>query len=403
MKKKILIVSHAMELGGVERSLIGLLESIDYSRIDVDLFLLRHEGELLLSIPDKVHLLPQVKEYTVLARPMIQILKEGHFLLGAARMYAKLKAAKFNKKNHYNNSDVELEYSHKCTYKLMPDIQPNTVYDLAVSFLTPHYIVMNKVRATKKAAWIHTDYSKIEIDVQSEQCMWRAYDYIISISQAVTEAFVNRFPELIKKIVLIKNILPKELVEKQAMEFEVNKEMPEGNVRLLSIGRFCTPKNFDSIPEICSRILEMGINIKWYIIGYGPDEELIKKGIAQYHVEDSVILLGKKKNPYPYIKACELYIQPSRYEGNSVTVREAQMLRKPVVITNYSTAGSQIEDKVDGLITDLDNYKCAIAIKELIQNKLLMKRLIQNCSVRDYSNFYEIEKFYQLIGLNDIL
>ena len=73
-------------------------------------------------------------------------------------------------------------------------------------------------------------------------------------------------------------------------------------------------------------------------------EEELKELIAQNNLEDSFILLGKKTNPYPYMKACDLYVQPSRYEGKAVTVTEAKILGKPILITNYPTARSQIED-----------------------------------------------------------
>ena len=97
--KKILIVSHALEIGGAERSLIGLLDAIDKKGYQVDLFLLRHEGELFSFIPEDIHLLPEIPSYTVLARPMVQILKEGHVVLTAARMYGKIKACRYIKKH----------------------------------------------------------------------------------------------------------------------------------------------------------------------------------------------------------------------------------------------------------------------------------------------------------------
>ena len=93
---------------------------------------------------------------------------------------------------------------------------------------------------------------------------------------------------------------------------------------------------------------------------------------------DNVIILGKKENPYPYIKACDIYIQPSRYEGKAVTVREAQMLNKPVIITNFLTAKSQLEDGFDGIIVPMDNEKCAEGIISLIKNERLRDELIEN-------------------------
>lgn len=398
MKKHILIVSHALELGGAERSLIGLLDAINPEQYDVDLFLLRHEGELMSAIPSHVRLLPQIPAYTVLARPMKDTLGEGHLMLTAARLAGKIAAGSYAKKHGHTESAVGLEYSHKYTCPFMPSIQPGKEYDLAISFLTPHYFVARKVQAKKKIAWIHTDYSQVQVNVSSELAMWDAYDYIASISDAVTKSFLAVFPSLKEKIVLIENILPASLIKEQANEFVPEEEMPsDGYIRLLSVGRYCTAKNFDNVPDICARLLGFGLNIKWYLIGYGGGEPLIRQRIKEAHMEERVILLGKKENPYPYIKACDLYVQPSRYEGKAVTVREAQMLGKPVVITRYATSASQLEDGVDGAIVPMDNQGCAEGIAAVLHDFNQMERLSKTCKNRDYSNRQEAEKLYQLL------
>ena len=117
-------------------------------------------------------------------------------------------------------------------------------------------------------------------------------------------------------------------------------------------------------------------------------------------MQDYVIILGKKENPYPYIKKCDIYIQPSRYEGKCVAVREAQMLGKPVIITNYVTSGSQLEDGVDGIIVPMDNEGCADHIAEVIKNDELREVLKNNMATRDYTNSKEIEKIYHIIKDN---
>ena len=397
MKKKLLIISHAMELGGAERSLIGLLGALNPDIWDTDLFLLRHEGELMPAIPDDVNLLPEVPAYTVLARPMKNTLKEGHILLTAARLAGKLAAKRHNQKHTLQDSVVSLEYSHKFTAPLMPRIQPQKTYDLAVSFLTPHYFVAGKVRAKKKIAWIHTDYSRVQVDRMSELKMWDAYDHVASISDAVTEGFLKTFPELARKIVLIENILPEKLVRQQAAEPIADMPRDEGEKILLSVGRFSYAKNFDNVPWICKKITEAGLNVKWYLIGYGGDEALIRKNIAQEGMEDRVVILGKRENPYPYIAACDLYVQPSRYEGNCVTVREAQMLGKPVVITRYATSASQLEEDVDGVIVPMDIEGCADGIVRLLRNPEKMQQLAQNCAQKDYSNSQAVKRLLHLI------
>ena len=166
---------------------------------------------------------------------------------------------------------------------------------------------------------------------------------------------------------------------------------------LLSVGRYSEAKNFDNIPDICKRIRELGVDIIWYIIGYGGEESLIRERIAEADMENYVILLGKKDNPYPYIRKCDLYVQPSRYEGKAVTVREAQALHKPVVITKFATSSSQLEDGKDGVIVPMKNEKCAEKIVMLLQNETIMFRISDNTYKKDYSNVQELNKFYRLI------
>lgn len=395
--KKILIVSHALELGGAERSLIGLLDAIDKEKYKVDLFLLRHEGELLPFVPEGVNLLPEMPAYTVLARPMVQTLKEGHVLLTAARMYGKIKASKYIKRHCHIESGVPLEYSHKYTYRFMPEIQSGEEYDLAISFLTPHYIVTHKVHAKKKIAWIHTDYSRVQIDKKSELEMWSMYNNIISISDDVTKTFLKTFPTLSNKIIKIENIIPEKLIVSQSKEFVPIEEMPGDSIKILSIGRYCTAKNFDNVPQICKYLIKHGMNVRWYLIGFGPDENLIKEKIKEEHMEKNVIMLGKKSNPYPYICRCDLYVQPSRYEGKCVSVKEAQMLGKPVVITDYVTAKSQLEDGVDGKIVPLDNKECAKMLAELLENVEEIQMYKKNCCESDFSNIIEVQKLYKIM------
>lgn len=397
--KRIIIVSHAMEIGGAERALLGLLNSFDYSKYQVDLFLARHTGELLKFLPKEVNLFP-ANQARYLAVPMKTLLAEHEVKMLYGRLKAKYLAKRRVKQlGLKEDNQVELTYSHKYTWKYIDDINPNIQYDLAISFLTPHYICLNRVRAKKKIAWIHTDYSTIDIDVETELSMWASYDYIVSISDKVTETFLTKFPALKEKIVEIDNIVTSNMVEEQADKKEELEFKSGEYIKLLSIGRFSYAKNFDNVPEICKAIFEKGIEVKWYLIGFGGDEQLIRDNIKKFGMEERVIILGKKDNPYPYIKACDIYVQPSRYEGKAVTVREAQILHKPVVITDFPTAHSQVVDGYDGVIVPLDNKKCAEGIVTVIKDTVLRNELIKNMKRSHYSNESEVEKIYRLINL----
>lgn len=397
-KKRILIFSHAMELGGVERVLIGLLEAINKEQYTVDLFLMRHSGELLKDIPSHIHLLPEIPQYASLAVPIKQVLRKKQFAVALGRLYGKRRAKKRKAELGINGeSELGLEYSHKYTKLFMPRIGTGC-YDLAISFLTPHYFVRDKVRAKKKIAWIHTDYSKVAVDRESQLTMWSAYDYIVSISDKVSRSFDKIFPELHDKIITMSHCIPVDYIRNKAGDNNpFGTAQSRDCVNILSVGRFTNAKNFDQIPDICRRIRERDININWYLIGYGGDETLIRRKIAEADMKEYVKILGKKANPYPYIRACDLYVQPSRYEGKCVSVIEAQILGKPVVITDYPTASSQLEDGVDGVIVPMDNEGCAGGIAELLQNPAKMSRISTNCLKRDYSNAGEIEKLYVLM------
>ena len=401
MKPRIFIAMHYMEIGGAETALVGLLNALDPARVDVDLFLYDHRGEMMQFIPEWINLLPQIPKYSVLERPIVELVKRGFWGIAAARLWAKWLSQKAYKRSGSTlENNGGLDKMSKCTAPLLPRINQSVTYDLAISFLTPHRIVAEKVKAKKKIAWIHTDYTRVWVDAEDELKVWQKYDYVASISGDVTNTFLQVFPSLAPKIVEIENILSPTFVRKRAELQNVDKEIRhEGTITLLSVGRFSDAKNYDNVPDICKRLInETKLNIKWYIIGYGGDEALIRKKIKEAGMEEHVILLGKRSNPYPYIKACDIYVQPSRYEGKSVTVREAQMLCKPVVVTNYPTAPSQIRSGIDGVIVPMDNEGCANGLAEVICDKPLQERIIAHLKTHDYGNESEVEKIYTLIN-----
>ena len=188
-----------------------------------------------------------------------------------------------------------------------------------------------------------------------------------------------------------------EYVKRRSEENDISGELT-GKPNILSIGRYVYQKNFDNVPEITRLLVNNGFpDLKWYIIGFGGEESLIKSKIKEAGMEDHVILLGKKENPYPYIKACDIYVQPSRYEGKSVTVREAQMLFRPVAVTSYPTSASQIHNSIDGVIVPLDNVGASKGLIDFITDTTLQSRIKDYLQTHDYANLAEVEKIYSLL------
>lgn len=380
--KKIIIWMTAMNIGGAERSLIGLLESFNYSEVEVDLFLNRHEGELLKYIPKQVNLLPDNNLYASLTEPLINTVKQGHLLIALSRFVSRILIKLRCPKNSQLGGSTT--YSHKYTKWLMPKIQQDVTYDLAISYITPHYFVSEKVNAVKKYAWIHQDYSKGVFDQKTNLRMWEPYDKIISISPDVTEGFNRCFPELKDKVLTIQNFLPVNYIRRLAEKY-IELPYSDSSYNLLSIGRFCWEKNFESIPGICAIIRDKGIDCHWYIIGFGALEGKIRGAIDDNNMNEFVHIVGKIDNPYPYIKNCDLYVQPSLSEGKAVAVTEAQILGKPVVITDYPTSHSQLKDGFDGLIVSSDTKKCAEEIANILTDNAKLQYYHNNCLSCDYS------------------
>ncbi|MEH7884023.1 glycosyltransferase [Bacillus sp. JJ1609] len=398
MKKKILIASFDLAIGGVERSLIGLLNSIDYQSYEVDLMLFKHEGEFFSLLPKGPNLLPENPIYSTFRKSISQICQDGQYPIAVSRIVAKyISNIKGKLKRVEEPGYLTIQYGWEFSRPFLPRLTKE--YDLAIGFLWPHHFIAEKVNAKRKVGWIHTDYSNIFVDKSTENKMWKQLDQIVAVSDECSNTFLEIFPDLKKKTMVIENILSPEFVKQQAelgSALEMKKH-PEKTV-IVSVGRLSHAKGFDQAIRACRQLVDKEYDIAWYIVGYGPLETELQQLIKELKLENHFFLLGKKTNPYPYIKACDIYVQPSRYEGKAVTIREAQILGKPVVITNFPTAKSQANDGKDALITPLGVDGIVTGIQRLLENPLLRETLSKNTTKIDYGNEQEIHKLYRLIN-----
>ena len=397
-KPRIFINMHYLELGGAERALLGLLNALDTNKVDVDLFLNQHTGAFMPLIPDKINLLPEIPAYSAIERPMRSILYEGHFGILIGRLIGKYRHKKYLKSIGKTRDGSATQYAFDGVLPFLPSLKHFGHYDMAISFLDPPHIVQDKVDADIKMEWIHADWSTIDVNEKLVASRWGHNDYIVSISEHVGERFLKRFPQFKDKIIEIHNILSPSFVKNQAAQsVDLGDFNPDG-ITLCSVGRIAYAKNFDNLPHIAKILKEKGLTFHWYVIGPGDLGE-ISKTIQEDDVDDCVHFIGAKSNPYPWMQACDIYVQPSRYEGHSVTVREAQILGKPVIITNYPTAKSQVLDGVDGIICGMDNSSIAEAIYSLANDRNRQQLLTDYVSSHDYGNEHEVNKIYKLLNI----
>ncbi len=240
------------------------------------------------------------------------------------RILAKYKASS---QQSSENGYKQMQYMWKYSMPFLPKLEKK--YDVAISYLWPHYFVAEKVQAKTKIAWIHTDFSTVETDIKMDLEMWNQFDHIIAVSEECKNAFTNKYPSLNNKVVVVENIMSPELVRELANAKVENPMLDDKRFKVITVARLSHAKGIDQAVKALKLLRDQGYeNIAWYVVGYGGDETAIKTLIKMNQLEDHFILLGKKVNPYPFMKAADLYVQPSRYEGKAVTVGEATNSRK---------------------------------------------------------------------------
>ena len=202
--KKVLVASFDMEVGGVERSLISMLHNFDY-KYDVDLMLYSHTGDFMDLLPKSPNLLPENKKYKTFRMPIAQIVKQGNIHMAISRVYSILESKLASKIKGLDESVyAQMQYMWKNSLYFLPKHKKK--YDVAISYLWPHYFVAQKVDAKVKIAWIHTDYSKLETDIEVDLKMWDQFDYIVAVSQECKNAFLEKYNKLKDKVIVIENI-----------------------------------------------------------------------------------------------------------------------------------------------------------------------------------------------------
>jgi glycosyltransferase involved in cell wall biosynthesis len=395
--KNVLIASFDMEVGGVERSLISMLDNFDYNTYSVDLMLYRQQGDFLSLLPSQVNLLKEIGEYTTFRKSIREIFKEGQTLIGISRVLAKVNSDLKGKMARIEEPGyIQMQLMWRYALPFLPNLEKE--YDVAISYLWPHYFVANKVRAKKKISWIHTDYSVIETDIKSDLEMWNKFDHILAVSEACKESFLNKYPELRNKVIVMENIVSKEFIKKMAEENLEHSMFNDKQFKVVTVARLSHAKGIDNAVKALKILRDKGYtDICWYVVGYGGEEKVLRDLIKELNLTDHFILLGKQVNPYPFINHADLYVQPSRYEGKAVTVVEAQVLQKPVIITNYSTASSQVIDGVNGLIVELSEEGIANGIVNLYQDVRKRDEISFNCKLNEINNKTEMQVLYELI------
>lgn len=385
--KNVLFVIYSMKFGGAEKSLVNLLQELPEDKYQVDVLLFQKKGDFLQQMPSWVNVLDTPDDIEVLYAPLK---KTG--IRGWMKVMGTLcsRLARNTKK-----SRTAFRWRHFYGKRIQP-LEKH--YDVAVAYAGSEnlYFIRDHVRADRKLVWIHNDYRTAGYSKKDDQPYLKDMDAIVSVSEECVEVLRQEFPELRERMHYIQNITSSKVTRMQA-EVYVPEEYRSDRVNLLSVGRLHPQKGFDMAVEAASILKKSGVKFCWYIVGDGPLRESLQRQIKSCGVEDCFVLLGTRRNPYPYIKNAAILIQPSRYEGKSVVLDEAKILCTPIVATAYPTVADQVEDGIEGLVTPMTPQGIAEGIQRMLSDENLRTSVKEKLSRREYGNQNEAEKYMLLL------
>ncbi len=346
MKKKIIFISEALWIGGIETALVNLLNRMDYEKYDVTCLVIRGSLELAERIDPRCRLIVSDRE----------------------KAFTFPEAYKYSRLYHLTEESKNPSRLHRAMMWAVPAIKwvENRLYiryireqmkdesfDTCVIYSDrTAETAVRGIRTGKYLMFYHHGAMRREYH---DEIGYRKSEKIIAVSNAVEQKLREFRPKHAHKMMTIHNLTDVEGVRAKGEE-PVPEEFPADKFNIVSCGRVSYEKGMDLAVEACARLVEMGHdNIHWWIVGGGPAEDEVRAKIADLNIEDYVTMLGMKENPYPYIKRADLYVQPSRIEGYPMTILEALLLGQPVVSTGNTGAREILESEKIGLLCDISS------------------------------------------------
>ena len=367
---------------------------MDYSKFNVDLLMLKKGEEFDKYIPKEVNIL-DIPEYYKFLNDSKMIKSRVSKVKYTLCRYKSSFDLRINsiKKEKINNQQIFYKNQKNILKRL------EKKYDVAIAYAQgfPTYFVADKVQASKKLAWINCDYKNTLYNKYLDKAFYKKFNKIIAVSDACKESIIQVDSSYKDKIEIIKDIVNPNLILNMANE-KVEK-LNDDCLKILTVARLVIHhKGYDVAIKAARLLMENNIKFKWYVIGDGVDREIIKKLIKENNLTDNFILLGSRGNPYPYMKKCDIYVQPSRYEGFGLTVIEAKILKKLIICSNFNTVNELIENEVSGIIAGMSEIDLYNAINRIINDKELSTQILNNLkSELAYNSTEEIKKIYNEI------
>lgn len=370
-----------MGRAGAERSLISLLRSFDYSKVSVSLLSIIGRGELFAEIPKEVAVLnKKISTDSVLGPGGAAHIAKTVL----ARMFSRgyiFKFIPYAVKNIFAQLKSGRLQPDKLLWLLLAETTkpPEGEYDLAIAYIegASTYFVAEQVKARKKAAFVHVNFEKAGYIKSLDYKYYDKTDCLFCVSDAVRRAFVETYPEFEQKTKVFHNIvISSDIYEASELPGGFPDTRSFDGLRILTIARLHPQKGLDiAIPAFYALVKEGCTNVKWYVLGDGSERKKLEALIKKYELEDKFILLGQDANPYPYLKQCDIYVQPSRFEGWGIALQEALILNKPCVTTNFDGMPNFLSNDENAVVIELSEENITCALRRLIDDPDFRKKL----------------------------
>lgn len=391
MKKKILFVIDSLACAGAEKSLVTLLNLLDYEKYEVDLQLFNYGGELEELVPEQVHVLPSLQYMEHVKVDLWNSIIRTPLTHSMARIQYSYNL-RIKKSDNITKARLFWESASRV-------ISENPVlYDSAIAYAqgVPTFYVAEKVNAIQKLAWVNVSYYLKGENKTFQENYYKKFDTVVTVSNTTKEIFTQNKLNIKGDLKVIFDINNPTMILKMA-ENGVGFQDNYKGFKILTIGRLARQKGYDIALEACAMLKKTGLSFRWYVLGKGPLEEEIKSKIIELNIEKEMILLGVKSNPYPYIKEADIYVQTSRFEGFGIALAEARMLNTPIVTTRFDAVESQMKHNKNGIIVDIDSEAVCRGVKKLLEEPELREKIINYQKQESKGNIEEIYKFYELI------
>jgi glycosyltransferase involved in cell wall biosynthesis len=400
VKKKILFVINTLGRGGAENALIQLINNIDKDIYDISLYVILGQGELIEKIPKHVHILNKKFDHaSVLSKEGKKNLRKNIIGIAFSR-FSFFKNFFYLLTNFFRMMFSGKIFVDTLLWKMLSDGSAilSEEYDLATAFLegASTYYVRDHVRAKKKAAFIHVNYLEAGYNRKLDKNVYIDMDKIFAVSEDVRKSFLSEYSECKDKTYIFENILDVKSIIKKSEESGGFDDAFDGK-RILTIARLTAQKAIDVSIDACRILLDKGENVKWYVLGDGDLRTKLEEKIKKEGLTDRFILFGVKDNPYPYLKQCDLYVHATKFEGKSIAIREAQVLGKPIIVSDCPSNLELVVSGGDALVTKLDAKAISDTIIKLLHDENLCTELGEKARIKDNDGQDSLDELLNLV------